>query len=175
MIKTGIYGGSFNPVHYGHTGLSEWVLRNTDLDELWLMVTPNNPLKDQSILADEQVRLQGVREAIARLDLPVGKRLVACDFEFRLPRPNYTANTLRKLQEAYPDREFTLIIGEDNLSIFTRWREYQFILDTFRVMVYPRRGASAHPDLHPAPVYLTGAPYFDISSTEIRNNEKSQK
>ena len=168
MIRTGIYGGSFNPIHFGHTGLAEWVLRHTDLDELWLMVTPNNPLKDQSILADEQERLLGVREAIARLDIPAGKRLVASDFEFHLPRPNYTANTLRRLQETYPEREFTLLIGEDNLAIFPRWREYQFILDHFRVLVYPRRGAAEHPDLHPAPLFLTGAPYFDISSTQIR-------
>ena len=95
MAKVGIYGGSFNPVHFGHMGLAEWVLTHTDLDELWLMVTPNNPLKDSRILADEHERLNGVREAISRLQLPAGKRLVASDFEFHLPRPSYTANTLR--------------------------------------------------------------------------------
>ena len=136
MAKVGIYSGSFNPVHFGHVGLAKWVIENTDLDELWLLVSPNNPLKDAKILAPEQERLEGVREAIK--DIP---GLVASDFEFHLPRPSYTANTLRELQKAYPQHEFTLIIGEDNIAIFNRWREYEFILENFRIFVYPRRGS----------------------------------
>lgn len=172
MAKVGIYGGSFNPVHFGHMGLAEWVLTHTDLDELWLMVTPNNPLKDSRILADEHERLNGVREAISRLQLPAGKRLVASDFEFHLPRPSYTANTLRELRKAYPEHTFTLIIGEDNLAIFTRWREYQTILDNHRVFVYPRHGTTDIPEMQPKPVFLVGAPYFDISSTQIRQQKE---
>ena len=117
-MKIGIYGGSFNPVHFGHVGLAKWVIENTDLDELWLLVSPNNPLKSAKILAPEQQRLEGVRQAIK--DIP---GLVASDFEFSLPRPSYTANTLRELQRAYPEHEFTLIIGEDNIAIFDQWRE----------------------------------------------------
>ena len=132
-MKVGIYGGSFNPVHFGHVGLAKWVIEHTDLDELWLLVSPNNPLKDAHILAPEQERLEGVREAIK--DIP---GLKASDFEFSLPRPSYTANTLRELQKAYPDCEFTLVIGEDNLAIFPQWREYEFILENFRIFVYPR-------------------------------------
>jgi len=171
-MKIGIYSGSFNPVHFGHVGLAKWVLENTDLDELWLIVSPNNPLKDAKILAPEEERLEGVREAIK--DIP---GLVASDFEFSLPRPSYTANTLRELQKAYPQHEFTLIIGEDNLGIFPKWREYEFILKNFRIFVYPRhvqtatvRDESLEKDVqYKEIVLLKGAPYFDISSTAIRH------
>lgn len=167
-MKVGIYGGSFNPIHFGHIGLAEWVLDNTDLDELWLMVSPNNPLKDSHILADEQVRLREVREAIRQLG---NEAIRVSDFEFALPKPNYTANTLRKLQEAYPEHEFTLIIGEDNLSIFSQWREHEYILQNYRIFVYPRKGCN--PYQQPAAKdlqILTDAPYFNISSTELRKN-----
>ena len=167
-MKIGIYGGSFNPIHFGHIGLAKWVLENTDLDELWLMVSPNNPLKDKSILADEHERLVAAKEAIK--DIP---GLVASDFEFALPRPNYTANTLRALAQACPEHEFTLIIGEDNLSIFDKWREYQYILDNYRVFVYPRHGNSTYTLPHAKDLrVLTDAPYFDISSTELRQKLK---
>ena len=190
-MKVGIYGGSFNPIHFGHTGLAKWVLEHTDLDEVWLMVSPNNPLKDKSILADEQERLEKAREAIRREGerreaiRREGKRIRVSDFEFHLPRPTYTANTLRALAREYPEHEFTLIIGEDNLQIFDQWREYQYILDNYRVFVYPRRdkagtqgatqpAAGTQPREATLPdkgtIFLTGAPYFDISSTELRKN-----
>ena len=164
MAKIGIYGGSFNPVHWGHVGLAEWIVAHTDLDEVWLMVTPNNPLKDPKILADEQVRLGQVRAAIA------GKKgLVASDFEFHLPRPTYTAETLRVLRAAYPEHDFTLIIGEDNLAIFDKWREYDYILANYRVFVYPRKGCpSVEKDYGDNVHILREAPLYDISSTEIR-------
>lgn len=167
MAKIGIYGGSFNPVHFGHVGLAKWVIAHTDLDELWLLVSPNNPLKPAGMLASQEERLAAVREAVKDI-----KGLVASDFEFSLPRPSYTANTLRALQKAYPQHEFTLVIGEDNLAIFDQWRESQFILENFRVFVYPRKGTITN---HPSPitnakniVFLANAPLFNISSTEIR-------
>ena len=171
-MKIGIYGGSFNPIHFGHIGLAEWVVENTDLDEVWLMVSPNNPLKDKNILTNEQDRLIKAKEAIGENGIrktTSGKRIVVSDFEFALPRPTYTANTLRALHEAYPENEFSLIIGEDNVAIFDKWREYQYILDHYRVLVYPRHNCDPYPlpsakDLR----MLHGAPYFDISSTEIR-------
>ena len=188
-MKIGIYGGSFNPIHFGHIGLAKWVIGHTDLDEVWLIVSPNNPLKDKSILADEQERLTAAREAIGDGILSIGdeakgKRIVVSDFEFHLPRPTYTANTLRALAKEYPNHEFTLIIGEDNLQIFDQWREHQYILEHYRVMVYPRRQSSgniADGQNKPLPpcaarqadkgiIYLEGAPYFDISSTELRKN-----
>ncbi len=199
-MNIGIYGGSFNPVHFGHVGLVRWVVEHTDLDEVWMMVSPNNPLKDSRILADERVRLEQVREAVG--DIP-GVRV--SDFEFSLPRPTYTANTLRALSRTYPEHTFTLIIGEDNLAIFTQWREWQYILSHFRLFVYPRHSSSAEPaqstppfpeatpyqlptlPTQPTPIlpfpealqshiiYLSSAPYFDISSTEIRNRHHDSK
>lgn len=166
-MKIGIYGGSFNPVHFGHVGLAKWVIENTDLDELWLMVSPNNPLKPAGILAPEEQRLAGVREAIKDME-----HVKASDFEFYLPRPSYSANTLRELQKTYPEHEFTLVIGEDNLAIFNQWREYEFILENFRIFVYPRKGTITN---YPSPItnakniiFLADAPLFNISSTEIR-------
>lgn len=178
-MKIGIYGGSFNPIHFGHTGLAQWVVNNTDLDEVWLMVSPNNPLKDASILADEQKRLAAAKEAIGDGRLASGKRIIVSDFEFTLPRPNYTANTLRELQKQYPQHEFTLIIGEDNLEIFPKWREYTYLLENFRILVYPRKGSGKSveqmiQELGTAHIkevqLLANAPYFEISSTELRKN-----
>lgn len=178
-MKIGIYGGSFNPIHFGHTGLALWVVNNTDLDEVWLMVSPNNPLKDASILADEQKRLAAAKEAISDGRLASGKRIIVSDFEFTLPRPNYTANTLRELQKQYPQHEFTLIIGEDNLEIFPKWRESTYLLENFRILVYPRKGSEKSveqmmQELETAHIkevqLLANAPYFEISSTELRKN-----
>lgn len=177
-MKVGIYGGSFNPVHFGHVGLAKWVIEHTDLDELWMLVSPNNPLKSAKILAPEQERLEGVREAVKDI-----QGVKASDFEFALPRPSYTANTLRELQKAYPEHDFTLIIGEDNIRIIDQWREKEYILSHFRIFVYPRHEKDAAPNEsdYALPnakgiVFLKGAPYFDISSTQIRearqaNNE----
>lgn len=171
-MRIGIYGGSFNPVHFGHVGLAKWVIEHTDLDELWLLVTPNNPLKPTGILAPEEERLAAVREAVK--DIP---QIKASDFEFHLPRPSYTANTLRELQKAYPEDEFTLVIGEDNLAIFDQWKEYEFIASNFRVFVYPRKGSSKIEDCRLkiedflSLVFLKDAPLFDISSTSIRRSQ----
>ena len=170
-MKIGIYGGSFNPVHFGHVGLAKWVIEHTDLDELWLLVSPNNPLKPAGILAPEDERLEAVREAIKEIP-----SLKASDFEFSLPRPSYTADTLRALQKAYPEHEFTLVIGEDNLAIFTQWREYEYILKNFRIFVYPRKSEIRNPksEIRNAEniVFLDSAPYFNISSTELRASNR---
>ena len=176
-MKIGIYGGSFNPMHYGHTGLAKWVIENTDLDELWLMVSPNNPLKDSALLGGEDERLKGAKEAIAALHDP---RIRVSDFEFSLPRPSYTAETLRQLRQRYPEHEFVLVIGEDNWAIFDRWRDWEEILRLHEVLVYPRNSKLRVESLELREVekfksleikgvrFLQDAPYFDISSTEIR-------
>lgn len=191
MQRIGIYGGSFNPVHFGHVGLAKWVIENTDLDELWLMVSPLNPLKANSkagpamtndLTSNFQQRLAAVREAVRDI-----QGVKVSDFEGTLPSPSYTANTLRALQKAYPEYEFTLVIGEDNIAIFDKWREYEYILANFRIFVYPRRGGltgkaglatewsySPQDGLTgcPLPVkelrFLSSAPLFNISSTELR-------
>ena len=172
-MRIGIYGGSFNPVHFGHVGLAKWVIEHTDLDELWLLVSPNNPLKSADSLAPEQERLAAVREAIKDIH-----DLKASDFEFSLPRPSYTANTLRALQKAYPEHEFTLVIGEDNIAIFNQWKEYEYILENFRIFVYPRhltaKRSFSETVFQAKPVkelmFLKDAPLFDISSTAIRSS-----
>ena len=184
-MKIGIYSGSFNPVHFGHTGLALWILNHTDLDEIWMMVTPNNPLKDATIMTDEATRLFDLRKVLATIG---DKRCKASDFEFTLPRPSYTAETLRQLRNQYPEHEFVLIIGEDNWEIFDKWKDYDEILRLHEVLVYPRRPlrgkiADAERPVSPErPPFglkeikgvqsLNNAPYFDISSTEIRNNCK---
>ena len=176
-MRIGIYGGSFNPVHFGHVGLAKWVIEHTDLDELWLLVSPNNPLKSADSLAPEQERLAAVREAIKDI-----KGLKASDFEFSLPRPSYTANTLRALQKAYPEHEFTLVIGEDNIAIFNQWKEYEYILENFRIFVYPRhltaKRSFSETVFQAKPVkelrFLSDAPLFDISSTAIRHSRGLQ-
>jgi len=176
-MQIAIYGGSFNPVHFGHVGLAKWVVEHTDIDEVWLMVSPNNPLKSSSELAPASERLAGVIKAIEGIN-----GLKASDFEFHLPVPSYTANTLRELKKTYPEHEFCLLIGEDNWQCFDKWREHDYILQNYRIVVYPRR--TSHPSplpLHPSPItpnlspitYLKDAPYFDISSTEIRQKNNS--
>jgi nicotinate-nucleotide adenylyltransferase len=159
-------------VHFGHVGLARWVIEHTDLDELWLMVSPNNPLKPAGSLAPEEERLAAVREAIQNIP-----HVQASDFEFSLPRPSYTANTLRELQKAFPEHEFTLVIGEDNLAIFDRWKEYEYIMKNFRIFVYPRKGSSSISNLKfqisnaKNFIFLANAPLFDISSTAIRRSQ----
>lgn len=186
-MNIGIYGGTFNPIHFGHVGMALWTLTHTPLDELWLMVTPGNPLKDgQTLARNEQERLANAQQAITqateehREELK-GKRLLVSDFEFTLPRPSYTAQTLRALQKAYPQHQWQLLIGEDNLHCFKRWREWEWIAKSFPVLVYPREGTEDRnigcmpaADDFKQLTFLADAPRFDISSTRLRE-EKQRK
>ena len=175
----GIYGGRFNPIHFGHKGIAKWVVENTFVDEVWLMVSPNNPLKDSKILAPEQERLEQAKEYVKDLD-----NVTVSDFEFNLPRPSYMARTLKELKKTYPDYQFVLIIGADNISTFNKWKNYEYILKNHRVLVYPRKCEDDYSVLvsHDSDnswvdicgydeLYLWDAPWFNISSTEIRNNK----
>ena len=166
MAKIGIYGGSFNPVHFGHIGLMKWVLENTDLDAIWMMVSPQNPLKSEELDDSYTRRLEAARVAVETLP-----SVTVSDFENHLPRPSYTANTLRELAKRYPEHEFSLIIGADNWAIIEKWKEYEFVLNNFRVFVYPRTGYPMEPRKNiPAEkvVFCQDAPIFDISSTQLR-------
>lgn len=179
--KIGIYGGSFNPIHHGHIGVAKYVKEYAKLDEVWLMVSPNNPLKDSKILAPEKERLEDVKNAIK--DIP---GLVACDFEFYLPKPSYTADTLKALVkhaknikrkgEITYDCEFSLIIGEDSLATLPQWKDYEYIVNNFTIYVYPRHGVNSTQvkqiPIHENIKILYDAPYIDISSTEIRNKKQ---
>ncbi|WP_278702325.1 nicotinate (nicotinamide) nucleotide adenylyltransferase [Phocaeicola sartorii] len=162
-IKTGIFGGSFNPVHIGHLALANYLCEYSGLDELWFLVSPHNPLKRQTDLWDDNLRLELVKLAIA--DYP---KFRASDFEFHLPRPSYTIHTLDALQKAYPDREFILIIGADNWHLFPRWYKAEEILKNHQVMVYPRPGFMIDPGTLPSSVQLVDTPLLEISSTFIR-------
>ena len=156
-IRTGIFGGSFNPIHNGHIHLARQLLREAKLDEVWFLITPQNPWKEQANLMPDDFRYQLTKAALRRF-----KRLKASDFEFKLPKPSYTWNTLQALSAAYPDREFILLIGGDNWAHFERWRRWQDILWHHDVIVYPR-------DEHPGTIDV---PLLDVSSTEIRRRVK---
>jgi nicotinate-nucleotide adenylyltransferase len=133
MKRIGLFGGSFNPIHLGHTALAAYICEQGLADEVWLMVSPQNPLKQDLTLLDENERLHMARLAVAPYPM-----LKACDFEFTLPRPSYTYHTLQALREAYPDCTFSLIIGEDNWDNFHRWYRGEDIARETPIIVYPR-------------------------------------
>ena len=164
MIKTGIYGGSFNPVHNGHIALARQLLAAASLDEVWFVVSPQNPFKQASSdLLDDAKRLELVRLALAGDD-----RLIACDYEYHLPKPSYTWHTLRSMSRDYPDHQFTLLIGADNWLTFGRWYHSRDILSRYSIAIYPRQDSPTDASSLPANVQLVDAKLYDISSSEIR-------
>lgn len=163
-LRTGVFGGSFNPIHIGHLALANYLCENDYVDELWFLVSPQNPFKqNQSLLADD-LRLKLVQAAIK--DYP---RFRASDFEFSLSKPSYTVTTLNKLSETYPDRDFYLIIGADNWAAFDRWKSPEEIISKFHVLVYPRLGYEI-PDSLPHNVKAVDSPIIEVSSTFIRES-----
>ncbi|MEO6902100.1 MAG: nicotinate (nicotinamide) nucleotide adenylyltransferase [Bacteroidia bacterium] len=175
-MKIGLFFGSFNPVHVGHLVLANYMLSFTDLEEVWFIVSPQNPLKKKKTLLDERHRLQLVRLAID--DHP---KLKANDIEFKISRPSYTTNTLAHLKEKYPHVNFTLILGADNLENFHKWKNYEEILNHHELYIYPRINNNASStsealllEKHPK-VKMVDAPLLEISSTFIRNAIKDKK
>lgn len=169
-LKTGIFGGSFNPIHIGHLALANYLCEFEGLDELWFMVTPQNPLKQETELLDDETRLHLVKSATQGYP-----KFKASDFEFHLPKPSYTIDTLDELRKAFPEREFYLIIGADNWSIFNKWKDHQRILDESQLFIYPRKGYEIEENKLPANVRLVKAPEMEISSTFIREAIKQGK
>lgn len=165
-IRTVIFGGSFDPIHTGHLSLATEVCRVGLADEVWFMVSPQNPHKQQCDLSDENIRLQMVQLAIEGRE-----KLVASDFEFTLPRPSYTINTLSALEDAYPNREFILLVGADNWEKFDKWYRHDEILSRYRIIVYPRDNSEV--PVVPEGVVWLPAELHDISSTQIRQLVKS--
>ena len=160
-IRTALLGGTFNPLHNGHLTIAQSVLDQHLADEVWMLITPCNPWKTGQELLDDRIRYDMVASAVK--DIP---GIQASDFEFSLPKPSYTANTLRSLSASYPDREFILTIGADNWVKFDAWREYDFILRNYSIIVYPRQDCA--PSTLPAGVTLLNCPLVNISSTRIR-------
>ena len=170
-MNIGLFGGSFNPIHNGHVWLAKALLRETGLDEVWFMVSPQNPLKQNRQLLDDNQRFRLVQLALE--DEP---RLRPCDYEFHLPKPSYTWNTLQALSNDYPDREFVLLMGGDNWSLFDRWFHHEDILRNYEIVVYPRRGSGMTDKMLGAPSpRIVEAELLDISSTEIRQRIKDGK
>lgn len=163
MSEVGLFGGSFNPIHKGHVALARQLLRKARLDEVWFLVSPQNPLKPQSSLLDDNLRLE-----MARLALEEEPRLVASDYEFHLPRPSYTWNTLQHLSKDYPQHRFTLIIGADNWQLFSRWRNSSDILANYSVVIYPRDGYPVDETTLPPNVRLVKTRLYNMSSTLVR-------
>lgn len=163
-LKTGIFSGSFNPIHIGHLALANYLCEYEGLDEIWFMVSPQNPLKAQADLWSDDFRLKLVQLSIA--DYPPFR---ASDFEFHLPRPSYSVHTLEKLHEAYPDRDFHFIIGSDNWLRFDRWYQSERIIRENKIIIYPRPGFPVEEDKLPETVRLVYSPEFEISSTFIRD------
>lgn len=162
-IRTGIYGGSFNPIHNGHIAIARAMLDCDAVDEVWLMVSPQNPLKQSADLLDEQLRLDMTRRATA--DIPC---VTACDYEFHMPRPSYMWHTLQSLSRDYPDRVFTLLIGADNWQVFDRWYHADDIIAHYPIRIYPRRGYDIEASTLPHNVKLVDTGLYDVSSTMVR-------
>ncbi|MDR0185126.1 MULTISPECIES: nicotinate (nicotinamide) nucleotide adenylyltransferase [Prevotella] len=169
-MNIGIFGGSFNPIHNGHIALAKAFLRQKHLDEVWLMVSPQNPLKRNNALLDDKMRLRMVEKALGNLP-----KIIACNYEFQLPKPSYTWNTLQRLSEDFPNHHFSLLIGGDNWKAFNKWYRHEDILANYSITIYPRKGDEIDKNELPSNVSLLNSQLINISSTEIRERIKMGK
>ena len=170
-MKIGVLGGSFNPIHIGHAILANYITQCTDIEQLWLMVSPQNPLKSELPQSYDVHRL-------AMTELVASKRdnVITSGFEFTLPKPSYTVDTLKALREKFPQHEFVLVIGADNWQNFEKWKDWQEILDKHNILVYPRMGSEiVIPDDLCNKVEKLDSPIIEISSTYIREQLKKGK
>lgn len=171
-MKVGLFFGTFNPIHVGHLTIANHLVEYSDLDQVWFVVTPHSPFKKKNSLLDDHQRLEMVYRATKDYS-----KLKQSDIEFKLPQPNYTVNTLAHLEEKYPDHEFALIMGEDNLKSFHKWKNYQVILEMHDIYVYPRKSegkVETEFDEHPK-IHHIAAPIMELSSTFIRKSIKAGK
>ncbi len=158
-----LFFGSFNPIHVGHLMIANYMVEFEKIDEVWFIVSPQNPFKSKSELISEEVRFEMVNIAVAKL-----KRVTASDIEFKMPQPSYTINTLNLLLKKYPHYQFHLLMGSDNIINIKRWREAETIISRYPILVYPRNGYTITPDSVTQKTKITNAPIVDISSTMIR-------
>jgi nicotinate-nucleotide adenylyltransferase len=161
--RTGLFFGSFNPIHAGHMMIASYMAEFTDLDQLWFVVSPHNPLKEKSTLLADHHRL-----AMVNLAIEDDSRFKSSNIEFKLPRPSYTIDTLTYLSEKFPGKEFVLIAGSDNLPTFHKWKNYEELLKQYKIYLYPRPNTVSSPfDLHPS-IRKVEAPLITLSSSFIR-------
>jgi nicotinate-nucleotide adenylyltransferase len=169
-IRTGLFPGSFNPVHMGHLIIAHHLLQYTALKEIWFVISPQNPLKDNSDLLSEEIRLE-----LLKLSIDNQPGFILCERELSMERPSYTYRTLEVLKNENPDRDFVLIIGSDNLEVFDQWKEYKKILAGTDIYVYPRKGKPGSAFIEYPRVKAVDAPIIEISSTFIREAFRAGK
>ena len=173
MKKIGLFFGSFNPIHIGHLILANYILENSDMDELWFVVSPQNPFKDKKSLLTDHNRLDMVQLAVKNYP-----KMRASNVEFSLPKPSYTIDTLTYLKEKYPNYSFALIMGEDNLDSLPKWKNAEKLISDYQIIVYPRTFEGEKKDseyLQPENISMINAPIIELSATEIRNMIKEGK
>lgn len=163
-MKIGLFFGSFNPVHIGHMAMANYMVEYTEIDQLWFVVSPQNPFKNKASLLDENARYDLIFETIKN-----DRRFRVSNIEFQLEKPSYTSDTLVHLKEKFPKHEFSLIMGEDNVPSFHKWKNSDFITENFSVLVYPRKGSALTSDALPKNFTLTEAPDIEVSASFIRN------
>lgn len=171
-MKIGLFFGTFNPIHVGHLTIANHIVEFSDLDQVWFVVTPHSPFKKKHTLLDDYQRLEMVYQATKEYTT-----LKPSDIEFGMSQPNYTINTLVHLEEKYPEHHFSLLMGEDNLKGFHKWKNYDIILNNYELYVYPRliKGMVEHELINHPKVHYVNAPIMQISSTFIRKSIKSGK
>lgn len=171
QLKIGLYFGSYNPIHIGHMAIANYIIEFTDIDQLWFVVSPQNPLKGKVNLLEDYHRLELVTRAIGD-----DNRFRVSNIEFNLPKPSYTINTLAHLQEKFPNHRFAIIMGSDNLGSFHKWKNHEMILENYGIIVYPRPGFDREKMIvHPNVTFAEGAPLMEISSSFIRDSIKKGK
>jgi nicotinate-nucleotide adenylyltransferase len=169
-MKIGLYFGSFNPIHIGHLAIANYMAEFSDLDQIWFIVSPQNPFKEKKSLLSDYHRLELVELSIERYP-----NLKASNIEFGLPKPSYTIDTLTYLKEKHPNHEFSLIMGSDNLKSFEKWKNYKLILELYDLYVYPRPGFKDEDVKLSGNIHLINAPLMEISSSFIRQAIKEKK
>ena len=173
MKKVGLFFGSFNPIHIGHLILANYILENSDMAELWFVVSPQNPFKDKKTLLKDHNRLDMVQLSVKNYP-----KMGASNVEFSLPKPSYTIDTLTYLKERYPDHSFALIMGEDNLKGLPKWKNAEILIENHQIIVYPRIFEGEKQDneyLKHDNISMVNAPIIELPATEIRNMIKNGK
>jgi len=168
-MKIGLFFGSFNPIHIGHLIIANYVLNESDLEKIWLIISPLNPFKTDKSLLDKNARLILAKAAVRR-----DKRIMASDIEFHLSKPSFTINTLSYLKKNHPDNEFSIIMGSDSFQNLQEWKDFESIINNYKILIYRRPGFEIENSIN-AEIEIMSAPHLNISSTEIRQLTRQGK